>query len=363
MIKSIQSLRFYIILSIFITHLYFLKDISFISDIYTKYLSNGALGVAFFFILSGFVICIGYGNKFKNLDFNNYFSFMKKRIIKIYPIYITSIIIMFIFTLYKNNFDFNAIIYYFKRLLLCIPLLQALIPVQEINQLFNGAAWFLATLFILYIATPFLLKLNYKFGRTLKKSIIYILISYLIYIIFLYIIISYAPNKYRIGLMYCSPYIRIFHYILGMFLGNIFVAIKNRIKLQKKAYSLLEIFLIILYILCFLFMPTISKKIINNDLSIIISYSVYIFLSMFMIFVFSFDEGCISRFLSRSKNLYLGKISFYIYIIHLPIIDILYYFIAKHNLFIKPVYYFVPFICFFITISLSLLYDKVVNKK
>lgn len=363
MIKSIQSIRFYIILSIFITHLYFLANIPYISDIYTKYLGNGALGVTFFFILSGFVMRLGYGDKFQNISLNNYISFMKKRISKIYPIYIISTIIMFTFILYQNSFDFNIIISSLKKLILCIPLLQTLIPIQDINQSFNGATWFLSTLFILYVITPFLLKFNYNNKESLKKSVIYMLVMYIIYIVFLYLIIIYSPDKYRIGLMYCSPYMRVFQYILGILLGNVFLLIKDTIKYHKNVYNFFEIISLVLYIICFVFSPIISKKIINNDLSIIVSYSSYIFLSMFIIFIFSLEKGIISKFLSMSKNLHMGSISFYIYIVHLPIIDIFYYFISKHDLFIKPFYYFLPFICFFVTLFISLLYEKKVMKK
>lgn len=363
MIKSIQSIRFYIILSIFITHFYFLGNTPYISDIYTKYLSNGALGVTFFFILSGFVMRLGYGDKFQKISLNNYISFMKKRISKIYPIYIISTIIMFIFILYQNNFVSNIIISNLKRLILCIPLLQTLIPIQDVNQSFNGATWFLATLFILYIITPFLLKFNNSNKDSLKKSIICMFLTYIVYTIFLYLIITYSPNKYRIGLMYCSPYMRVFQYILGILLGNVFLLIKDTIKNHKNIYSFFEILSTFLYVICFAFSPIISKRIINSDLSIMISYSVYIFLSMFIIFIFSLERGVISKFLSMSKNIYLGSISFYIYIIHLPIIDIFYYFISKHDLFIKPFYYFLPFICFFITLFISLLYEKKIIKK
>ena len=363
MIKSLQSLRFYIILLIFVTHLFFIQNIPVLSNIYSKYFSNGAIGVTFFFILSGFVIRLGYGEKFKKITLKNYFNFIKKRIIKIYPIYIISIIIMFVFLQYLSSFEISHLISNIKKLVLCIPLIQTLIPIQDINQSFNGAAWFLSSLFIIYLCTPFLLHLNYKNKDSLKSNIIKMFIIYVIYIILLFIILKFVGDKYKISLMYCSPFLRIFQYYLGILLANIYLLFKDK---HKSNNSLLEIVSIILFLILFIFTPTISKKIgsiLNIDyLSTMISYSIYIFISLFTIYIFSFDKGIISKFLSNSINLYLGNISFYIYIIHLPLIEITYHFLVKYKLFITPIYYFLPIVYLISTIGLSILYKYIYSK-
>ena len=62
MIKNLQSLRFIFILLVFMSHITW-ASISF--DF------GGECGVSFFFILSGFVLSVGYGTRIENGEFRN----------------------------------------------------------------------------------------------------------------------------------------------------------------------------------------------------------------------------------------------------------------------------------------------------
>ena len=101
MIKPLTSIRFYVMITIFLSHLTFLCSSDTGRYVYENFLRNGSIGVTLFFVLSGFVISIGYGEKFKEYGVKDYILFQKKRIVKIYPLYLVTMIIMFVFNIHS----------------------------------------------------------------------------------------------------------------------------------------------------------------------------------------------------------------------------------------------------------------------
>jgi peptidoglycan/LPS O-acetylase OafA/YrhL len=68
MIKQLQSLRFFAISMVFLSHLLFLQNTTY-RGIFNRYFyDGGAFGVEFFLILSGFVIAYNYMGKFGKLN-------------------------------------------------------------------------------------------------------------------------------------------------------------------------------------------------------------------------------------------------------------------------------------------------------
>ena len=79
MYKSLQSLRYIFCLLVFLTH-YSNGNIQ-------PFTAGGNMGVAFFFILSGFVLSLAYGKKVESEDFSTwkfYLRFLKK----VYPLHL-----------------------------------------------------------------------------------------------------------------------------------------------------------------------------------------------------------------------------------------------------------------------------------
>ena len=80
MIKELTSLRFILILVIFFHHAL------------PNYPGGGDMGVACFFVLSGFCYALGYGRKVKAADFD-YRGFIKSRLAKFYPLHWITLLI------------------------------------------------------------------------------------------------------------------------------------------------------------------------------------------------------------------------------------------------------------------------------
>ncbi len=113
---------------------------------------------------------------------------------------------------------------------------------------------------------------------------------------------------------YINPLFRVFDFIIGIVLHDLYMNFKDN-NLLKKHASLLEISTIILFLIFYSFHVYISQD---------FRWSIYYLLSMaLLIFIFFVQNGLISKFLSKRVFIWLGVISFAFYILHQLVIEIL----------------------------------------
>ena len=144
----------------------------------------GHFGVQFFVFLSAY----GLTKKHIREPITNSLSFLFNRLIKLYPIFITSILFYLIYVGIIRNFYIlntdalhNIILFIldiYKALLLKLTLLWGLYPGQGFSLV--GPWWFLSMIFQFYIIYPLILNLTNRFGNVILLiiSIISIFIIY-----------------------------------------------------------------------------------------------------------------------------------------------------------------------------------------
>ena len=133
---TLYSLRFIFFILIFVTHCYW--------NVRIPFLKNPGIGVSGFIILSGFLNGYLYINK-SELSFKSMLQFTKKRIKKIYPIYLLMIFLSLPLTGVFNYVKISDIIFFFKNLLINLLFLQSWFNNSNIYYGFNGVTWFLKT--------------------------------------------------------------------------------------------------------------------------------------------------------------------------------------------------------------------------
>ena len=140
--QSFQFLRGAAAIMIFFHH--------FLPDSGVNYNVNlGEVGVLFFFVLSGFLMAMSYGNKVEESTFS-YRSFVVKRLSKIFPLQWIMTIVFVI--LGVNVVSYWAIPFH-------LTLTQSFIPLWQIDFTLNTVSWFLSTITFCYLVCPFLLKM------------------------------------------------------------------------------------------------------------------------------------------------------------------------------------------------------------
>ncbi len=331
-IHSFTGLRFVMIMIIVISHLEFLgSEMNFgaFGAFYKSHIWNSSFAVNFFFVISGF------GMMLSNLErvtidsiklptLRDCLQYGKNHIKKIYIIYILTIIIGFICELcigISNNNTLSVIVKSIIKLLFAIPLLQSATGLETFSHAFNGVAWFLSSLFCIYLISPLLLYLLRKKSKSLFSDLIFIIFDVFIIIIFAYIfegIEDYILQSEYIKqfgikhctLVYASPYRRVFFVLIGMSLAMIYKRLPKNI--SNTAANYLEVLIVIFFLLYHYFRNTISE----DKLFI---YTIDIILCMCFVMVFAFDRGICSKLLASKKMQFLGNMSMYIFLIHYPI--------------------------------------------
>ena len=155
MIATLQSLRFVFVMLIFLSHFDY-RDIQALD-------AGGDCGVAFFFLLSGFVLSMGYGRQITDGTFC-YGRFMKRRFLKLYPLHL--LCLLFFLIVSKQHLD--------GAVFLNVLLLQAWIPSPDYYFSCNSVSWFLSCLFFCYILFPFAYK------RVSGRWLTLVLVAYLL---------------------------------------------------------------------------------------------------------------------------------------------------------------------------------------
>lgn len=329
MIKSLQGLRVLAMVGIFLFH--------------CGLLLKGAFPVTFFFILSGFFIYYSYNSKIIKFDIKQYIKWIYNRMKKLYPIHlITFIMSIFIRFDWILNLDLKTLVI---KALLNITLLQSLDPDQIYP--FNGLSWFLSTTFILYLfAIPLILQIK-KINKIKSQYLILIIL-----IIQNIIILINNKQNYQLNL-YTSPFFRMFDFIIGMLIAKNFIIYKGN-KVNSKIFNKLEIGIfivfLVMYVLCLF----------NENIQHGLSFYSPVFICG--IYIFAFEKGKISKWLSSDIFQKIAGVSFEFYMVHELILIVFRNIFINFNLYwiIKNIIIAIP--SFIISIVLAIVLNRYVTK-
>lgn len=299
--KSLIGLKGVLAIAVFFHHLNY------------GFVFGGTQAVAYFFVISGFLMALGYQGKFDNLKVSSYFRFMFKRLAKIYPLHLLTFLFSLVPIWLEGGFGNIQVGLIIKNLFLCTS--WANIGPEVFG--FNSLSWYLSTTFALYLITPIILFFidRYGFYNKLSKLIIGFFV-----IMFAGFVIAYPINNmeaYSFGwwYIYISPYYRIFDYMAGIFLGYIYINISKNVDTAVSKPTIPNIVWdcseIIIVLLTFFWIKS------NFLQNISIRYDIfYLPFAAIFILVLCFQNGIISKVLSSRLFLHLGNVSFEIYIIH-----------------------------------------------
>lgn len=223
MIKSLQGLRVLFALMVFYHH--------FTNPQVAQF---GLCAVVAFFMLSGFVMSAGYWQKISSEQFV-FGEYLKKRIMKVYPVYILSI--FFALTYYIIHYlisgGANCIKSIAATLLYAIPSLfcvQSFIPISEVYFRGNAVAWFLSDIIFFYLIFPWIGR--HIFRSKAKHNICTFIVLLLAYVVIMLLI----PENWCHPLLYINPIFRSFDFIIGMYLYKLFdhlLSLSNKSRCHK----------------------------------------------------------------------------------------------------------------------------------
>lgn len=292
MIKSLTSLRFFFAFMVLLNHVPYSFNHPFYSII-----SNGSVGVSFFFILSGFILAYNYEDRF--LIKYDKRKFWIDRFLRIYPLHVF-ILLLFVIHMLIVTTDWGLLP---EQFLAHLFLIQNYIPIKNIYSSLNKPAWSICCELFFYFTFPFIILRVKKWWKlTLLGLIIFPFVLYYIN----------PNNSIFIGI---NPLIRFSDFVAGIFAYQIYKRLKKiNLSMNVLKYSVLE-----LIIFLFLFISLLSFQ----GLKYYQFFPIYWFPMIVFILTMAFSKGYISIILGNKYLVLLGEISYSIYMTHFLIMQLL----------------------------------------
>lgn len=296
-IEQLTFTRFLAAISIVVFH-YGQKSFVFNNDYVGFLFIQANVGVSYFFILSGFVMVIAYEKKTKIC----YAEYFKSRFARIYPIYCFAIFLLLLTQFLTRSIDFEG---FFLNLFM----IQAWLPGKALS--FNSPGWSLSVEAFFYVIFPVLFNVIYKRGNY-KTITITVLLFWLMSQIIFHLLLSTNLNEAYLfkdkDLLY-SPIMHLNEFLVGNLAGLFYV---NRIKSKRNNFDW-QIGIVVIVILLVMRFP-IGLNLHNGLLAL---------LFIPLILLISFNEGVITKIFKSKFCVFLGEISFGIYILQYPVFSLI----------------------------------------
>ncbi len=184
-------------------------------------------GVTLFIFVSGAVLEVSYGHKIHDSKENfDYIQFMKKRILRIYPVFIFAMTLVIVFELMTSTFPETNLENILATYTGFYPFYSsiAIPPYQPAFSSINGPTWFIGTIMCLYLLFPLL-------SEFLEKNGLQGLVLIFFATILIRTVLPLGSNE--APLWYWFPLSRIAEFALGMYIVQIgfYLKTENRSKI------------------------------------------------------------------------------------------------------------------------------------
>jgi len=258
---------------------------------------EGGLSVSYFFILSGFVMMIAYGDRQK-INAADYF---KNRVARIYPVYFIGILMVVLFTFFVLK-QLPS----FYEIFLNIFAIQAWVPPKLMSLNFPG--WSLSVEFFFYLIFPFLFNHFYRKKKTFTIFITIILLWLFSLVFFNWGMkgnINMINEKTTSNFLNGFPVLHLNEFMIGNLAGIYF---REKLQNAYKNYDWVLMLIVVIFILMLKFQLPVNY---NNGFMAVIFVPFILFLSL--------NTGYITKLFNHQFLIYLGEISYSIYILHYPV--------------------------------------------
>jgi len=261
------------------------------------FFSSGNIAVGYFFVLSGFVLYISYRDKVIN-----YGDYFRRRVGRILPVYWLALLLTVVVVTIWYNYNLSSA-QSAREITFSAFLVQAWIPSYPLCL--NGPGWTISIEIVFYILFPFLLLLQ-KRSRAVFTALTMVLYLAAQYFHQKYYPIRHSLNDNIVDTIFFNPLMHISQFLIGMVGGSVYFANKNK----SHTYRWLPLVLFAAIVLLIACRP--------ED----VSYHVGLIAPVFMLFIISVATYR-PRVLELAPLVFLGEISYGIYILQQPVYKLL----------------------------------------
>ena len=300
-IGSFAGLRFFIVLFLIFHHFDTFNNLNAPGwSSLMRVLQEGYLSVDFFFILSGFVVHYGYGERLR-MQVVSSSKFLLYRAAHLYPLYFICILVSI--PLYYGGWGALPRMLASPDFFVHLLMLQTFVPQENYAFQFNALGWAVSVEFFFYFCYLYINNVSIRKLNFLCALLWFVLI-------FFATVKGLAIRNYA-WFYYICPVSRLTEFLLGVVLYGVYIKLRPLVS----RWGLVQKTIIEFGGCCFLLLSIVIAIIF--DFGWEYKWSIYYALPCAVfILSFSFDAGCISRLLSSRFVQYLGKISFPLYLVH-----------------------------------------------
>ena len=201
-ITTLHSLRFVFVFLVFLSHLP------------SGFVVGGVCGVSLFFVLSGFVLSEGYGERLRNGSFV-WRKFFVRRLMRVWPLHLTgALLFMAVYRRHLSAADWPFDV--------CnILLLQSWIPLHDCYFSLNGVSWFVSSILPAYALFPLLWRAVHGFPlRRVLCAAAAVVCAYVA-------IVAFLPDTATEAWLYVFPPVRLLDFTLGIVTHRVYALLRS----------------------------------------------------------------------------------------------------------------------------------------
>ncbi len=339
-LDGLTGLRFIAAFYVLILHLDIRTPYIFLPNFLQELVRQGRMGVMLFFVLSGFILTYTYQDNInKQHKWHFYKMFLAKRLARIYPAYLVSlvacIILSFIFSYYTEHF--------YAAVVVDGLMINSYIP-KLAMEYFGGGGWSISTEFFFYLSFPLLLPVF----RQIKSK----LLNYGLLLIFA--LLSAAPGylcqffneTFSPVFVYSFPIFRIAEFICGILTARLVFNFGMNV---KPGLALIGVMVATLYLAKFGY--HFHSKMVHNQIAV---PAVILLIAS----VARFQDSSAFRWLASKPMIYLGKVSYSFYLVQMPVFLVVESLMKRGN-FSDKSYWTTPVIALITLLTAVMLYELV----
>ncbi len=281
-------------------------------------------GVSFFFVLSGFILTYNYPSLPDKAAIQH---FWLARFARIWPLHAVTCLLWIAVLFDFDRQQFFPGVWGLIKLGTNLLLLQAWVPLKEWSLSFNGVSWSLSAEAFFYLCFPLLIAAWRRHWHWLFATQALMILCFLL--AGNYFALS-AEDSYNgvglMGLVYFNPLVRLFEFTVGILVAKFVLAKRaDTLTLTVSQWLVLEIAVLASAVIGMLAAANfvgIGQTIGNSFAYYFTREGLWLFWAL-LIGVFALSQGPIARVLSARVPVFLGEISFALYLCHALLIHYL----------------------------------------
>jgi peptidoglycan/LPS O-acetylase OafA/YrhL len=269
-----------------------------------------AQGVSFFFVLSGFILTYNYP------DLNGLKAtgkFWRARLARVWPAHAFALLLgIFVFDLKPLTMMGTPL---YQNILAHFAMVHGWILQEQFFFSINPPSWSISTEFAFYLLFPLLIwkqKQNWWMKLAVAAMIVLGFMAY-----------GSGGDHHGISvraLMYINPLVRVFEFVLGMSCATLWMKFRNQ-KISPAIVTALELGCIALIAAYIANIALISEPLKARHFGTMLQYWLLYDGNCFafagLIYLCALQKGFVARLLSNKVCVYLGEISYSIYLLHM----------------------------------------------